>query len=327
MRIKGLFRAMREPQRTFWRIFSLAVMNYQHPRYNKTLYDFCRKYVNFYNNDETGDRETNGQWRWLAEYMQSKPKVIFDIGGFAGDYSERILKADPSADLHVFEPNPQTFTKLVSRLSRFRGVRLVEKGVSDKVGSMSLFTSEKYPAMNSIHYRGGSTHKVDGKVEVEVTTVDAYCAENDITHIDLLKIDTEGNDYFVLKGAERMLREGGGWDNRIRVQRTLYLLTHLFLGFCRVSETLGLRHFKDHAPRHYASRESRTGTDTRRVFCSNQGIKPEQHGTVVPRLYHFLRNESLRRLSNAYVEGKRDFANHIKRCLGRLLISSSWVNV
>jgi hypothetical protein len=38
-------------------------------------------------------------------------------------------------------------------------------------------------------------------------TIDDYCAEHGITFIDHLKIDTEGHDLFVLKGAQRMLRE------------------------------------------------------------------------------------------------------------------------
>jgi len=209
MKMSGLTRAVRNPQRTFLRVFGVLVMNYEKPHYNKALYDFCRKYVNFYNNDETGDRHTNGQWRWLAEYMRSKPRVIFDIGGFNGEYSRKILEADPGVELHVFEPDPQSFAeKLQPALKGFVNVRLVSKGMSDKEGKAELFTSEKYPATNSIHHRGGLTYKVDGKVAIELTTVDAYCAANKIEHIDLLKIDTEGNDFLVLRGAEEMLRAG-----------------------------------------------------------------------------------------------------------------------
>ena len=43
---------------------------------------------------------------------------------------------------------------------------------------------------------------------VTVSTLDAFCSENEIATIDLLKIDTEGTDLEVLRGGERMLREG-----------------------------------------------------------------------------------------------------------------------
>jgi hypothetical protein len=49
---------------------------------------------------------------------------------------------------------------------------------------------------------------------VEVTTVDNFADENRVSRIDLLKIDTEGFDLEVLKGAKRMFAEG-------RIQFTL----------------------------------------------------------------------------------------------------------
>jgi hypothetical protein len=49
-------------------------------------------------------------------------------------------------------------------------------------------------------------------INVEIRTGDTFCAEAGISAIDLLKIDTEGYDYYVLQGFKRMLRE-----KRIRV--------------------------------------------------------------------------------------------------------------
>jgi hypothetical protein len=49
-------------------------------------------------------------------------------------------------------------------------------------------------------------------VDCRVMTLDAYCLENHIEQIDFLKIDTEGYELFVLKGARHMLEQ-----NRIRV--------------------------------------------------------------------------------------------------------------
>jgi hypothetical protein len=55
------------------------------------------------------------------------------------------------------------------------------------------------------------TQDVETKIlteECEVVTVDGYCAENDISHIDLLKIDVQGFENEVLKGCASMLSEG-----------------------------------------------------------------------------------------------------------------------
>ena len=56
--------------------------------------------------------------------------------------------------------------------------------------------------------------KVEGYVEIDVQTqsIDNFCLENNINCIDLLKLDTEGNEFNVLKGAEKFLSE-----NKIKV--------------------------------------------------------------------------------------------------------------
>ena len=43
--------------------------------------------------------------------------------------------------------------------------------------------------------------------DVESIRVDSYCKKNDITRIDLLKIDAEGKDFEVLKTCESLLQE------------------------------------------------------------------------------------------------------------------------
>jgi FkbM family methyltransferase len=44
-------------------------------------------------------------------------------------------------------------------------------------------------------------------VQVKVDTLDNYCAKNNVKKIDVLKIDTEGADTWVLYGAENLLKE------------------------------------------------------------------------------------------------------------------------
>jgi hypothetical protein len=46
-----------------------------------------------------------------------------------------------------------------------------------------------------------------GICEVNIITLDSFCFENNITQIDLLKMDTEGNEFAILEGAKRMLAE------------------------------------------------------------------------------------------------------------------------
>ena len=56
--------------------------------------------------------------------------------------------------------------------------------------------------------------KVKGYIEIDVQTqtIDNFCLKNKIDYIHLLKLDTEGNEFNILKGAENLLSE-----NKIKV--------------------------------------------------------------------------------------------------------------
>jgi hypothetical protein len=62
----------------------------------------------------------------------------------------------------------------------------------------------------------GNTLVVDNEValnappllEVRLETADAFCVERGIQRVNLLKIDTEGYEMNVLRGAEKLLAEG-----------------------------------------------------------------------------------------------------------------------
>lgn len=54
-------------------------------------------------------------------------------------------------------------------------------------------------------YWGPDLLDTDGQLDVETATIDAFCDEASIGHIDILKLDVQGAEYAVLKGAERML--------------------------------------------------------------------------------------------------------------------------
>src|SRR6266853_962173 len=111
MKLQTLRKVIHNPRWAFWLAFERMVINTKAPHYNEELYDFCTRYVNFYRNDQSGDRDSNGAWRWLAEFMRTNPKIIFDVGGFDGEYSLKILEANPRVELHVFEPDPVSFAK------------------------------------------------------------------------------------------------------------------------------------------------------------------------------------------------------------------------
>src|SRR5262249_34170890 len=103
-----------------------------------------------------------------------------------------------------FEPVGPTFELLNENTKGLRGVDCFNIGFSDHAGTHAIFLQVD-PGWNSIEK---NIDAGKGSVEITTSTVDSFCAKNNVLKIDLLKTDTEGHDLRVLKGAEHMLDEG-----------------------------------------------------------------------------------------------------------------------
>ena len=118
-------------------------------------------------------------------------KVIFDVGCRNDAIFSDI---NPHAEVHLFDPMPDSKLKYDARFNNF-GFGSKEDVVDfyHKYGSFMHRTEE--PKFEQIHQT----------VTAKIRRPDDYCEENDITHIDFLKIDTEGWDFEVMLGAGEML--------------------------------------------------------------------------------------------------------------------------
>lgn len=142
---------------------------------------------------------------------RSERPCLFDVGANDGGYSELALQAvgHLEPDIHCFEPSPVAFAAMTSRLSDRSGVHLNQFALGSVSESRSLFEDEPGSGLGSLTHRRldhvGLTHAHSETVSVR--TVDEYCAANGIATIDLLKIDVEGHELDVLKGAQRLFAE------------------------------------------------------------------------------------------------------------------------
>lgn len=113
-----------------------------------------------------------------------------------------------SALIYCFEPHPKNFQKLLSKFSNSR-VKTINCAVGDQPGQIQFFdyadndgsshASVYREVIEEIHDSISAPHVV------EMITLDSYCIANNIQHINLLKIDTEGNELSVISGASRLI--------------------------------------------------------------------------------------------------------------------------
>jgi FkbM family methyltransferase len=186
----------------FKRIITSIFFNPKRPFYSRTLFWFSRKYVGFWYGEATPHQKTNGEFR-LLNIILKRAKIIFDVGANIGLFAEEVAKTS-SVSIHCFEPDKECFHILISKLGQNKNVVLNNKAVGEKAEEKTFYLQDR-PVLNSFHTQEKASNRP--ATPVQVITLDNYCQEKNIHHIDFLKIDTEGHDIFVLKGAQQLLAQ------------------------------------------------------------------------------------------------------------------------
>lgn len=135
---------------------------------------------------------------------QHNSPIIFDVGANTGQTIEIIRGSLTDPIIHAFEPSPSTFKILERNVGMHPNVRLNAMGVGDANGSLDLIENS-CPDMSSFLAPKDAWGEIVARTKVPVTTIDQYCTDNRVRRIDLLKIDTQGYDSRVIRGAETLL--------------------------------------------------------------------------------------------------------------------------
>jgi FkbM family methyltransferase len=136
----------------------------------------------------------------IIKYLNQINKIsgiLFDIGASTGSFLERYL--NNNWNIYAFEPDPNPIKQTAMRyFQKYFNVTYVNNACSNISGQkLPFFTSNKSTGISSLH-TFDSTHNL--ACYVETITLTDYMAENNINQVTVLKIDTEGHDYFVLQG-------------------------------------------------------------------------------------------------------------------------------
>lgn len=182
------------------------------------LYDFALRCngiaINFHGRHGLTVGEERFAAAWLrpgasgAQLTPGTPGVLLDVGANHGAYTLYLRRLVPTARIYAFEPHPKTFTILQGRLGADADVTLLPLAVSDSPGAMRLYDFADDDGSTQASLDEGAVRLFTGAVrshDVTVTTIDAVMAEFAIERIRLLKIDTEGFDLAVLRGAKQAL--------------------------------------------------------------------------------------------------------------------------
>lgn len=172
-------------------------------------------YVDFMHSIGIGnfkDMETSGEARFLRTVLPHfQSPVVFDVGANEGEYTEEVLRVSAEAQVVAFEPHPKTFARLKERQNNDR-VACLNCALGEQAGMSEIFDySQGDGTQHASLYREIITDIHKGQpasYKIEVKTVDDIVSQCQIPRIDLLKIDVEGHELAVLKGAEKTIRSG-----------------------------------------------------------------------------------------------------------------------
>ena len=147
--------------------------------------------------NQYADAAVRGLRRWSAD------DVVFDVGANDGRTILRIREQLASPRIFAFEPVAATYTTLVQRTAGMPNVRAFRTALGAAPGEAAIYLND-IDAMNSLS--PDWTEAPAGVERVAITTVDRVMQEHRIDFVHFLKVDTEGYELEVLKGAEGALK-------------------------------------------------------------------------------------------------------------------------
>jgi FkbM family methyltransferase len=178
-------------------------------RINKVLFDFSLRGLGVLNYEtEKLSGEDYFLHKLLPTIINKERPVLFDVGANVGDYSKSLREEYPNARIYAFEPHPRTFSYLKSNLAS-SNVKLYNIALGENPGEFVLYDradqdgsqhASLFEAVISEIHKQNTT-----KFSVTVDTMDEFCRREEISEIDFLKIDTEGNELQVLNGAKELI--------------------------------------------------------------------------------------------------------------------------
>jgi FkbM family methyltransferase len=139
---------------------------------------------------------------------------LFDVGANRGQFLDlAVSELRPRLfSIHCFEPSEATFKMLGEGRQTDNRVVLNPFALGKVRGEATLYYDSPASGMASLTRRRmdhfGTAFDCSESIRVE--TIDGYCEDRGIKHIDLLKMDVEGHEMDVLLGAERMLASSVG---------------------------------------------------------------------------------------------------------------------
>jgi FkbM family methyltransferase len=122
------------------------------------------------------------------EYPLNKNSVVFDLGGYKGEFSENIYNKY-NCTVYVFEPVSDFFKIIKDKFTGNNKIHMFNYGLSSEDNTVEISLADD----------GSSTYQQSNTKEIiQLKSISDFINENNIKNIDLLKINIEGGEFDIL---------------------------------------------------------------------------------------------------------------------------------
>ncbi|MEI6827424.1 MAG: FkbM family methyltransferase [Desulfuromonadales bacterium] len=166
--------------------------------------------------------------RLLPDFIGKEAVTVVDVGANQGLYALRAKLENPDCHVYCLEPNPIEHATLLTniRLNSIHGIEVFNLAIGDSGKEIDF---EYLPNAGAISGRSIRTvprswmrEEFISHCRTNQRTLDEFCRYHNISHIDILKIDTEGMEIEVLSGGNKTL----SISDRIVIERHSAELRH-----------------------------------------------------------------------------------------------------
>lgn len=147
----------------------------------------------------------------LKRYLPKNP-IILDGGAHDGRTSMELSNYWPEGLVYAFEPVPDLYNSLLIRIKSQTNITPFKLALGESVGIQKIYISQGRgdgsssllkPTGHLQHFPDVTFQK---EANVNVTTLDVWAQENNVSHIDLLWLDLQGMELQVLKASPKILK-------------------------------------------------------------------------------------------------------------------------